>query len=208
MLIALLPAVAAAVKPPFGALLAMLINGVSLFLCPVPMPVLGVVAIAAAIAWVVLFGREGVADTNWRACHLAPRPRRFCAARAHDRRLLSAAKTRAWCRRHSGRSHAHRRQEHGARIIVWQHHEHTDLDYDMWLDYRDCTYVGAMRARDTYTVDTWCNLRGAYFAYRAGYWIDYLDRFPRRSERHVGHYYGSCVRCNVCRRRPWVVGTS
>ena len=64
MLIALLPAVAAAVKPPFGALLAMLINGVSLFLCPVPMPVLGVVAIAAAIAWVVLFGREGVADTN------------------------------------------------------------------------------------------------------------------------------------------------
>lgn len=64
MLIALLPAVAAAVKPPFGALLAMLINGVSLFLCATPMPILGIVAIAAAVAWVILFGRESVADTN------------------------------------------------------------------------------------------------------------------------------------------------
>lgn len=64
MLVALLPAVAAAVKPPFGALLAMLVNGVSLFLCATPMPILGVAAIAAAVAWVVLFGREGVADTN------------------------------------------------------------------------------------------------------------------------------------------------
>ena len=64
MLIALLPAVAAAVKPPFGALLAMLINGASLFLCAAPMPILGIVAIAVAVAWVILFGREGVADTN------------------------------------------------------------------------------------------------------------------------------------------------
>ncbi len=64
MLVALLPAVAAVVKPPFGALLAMLVNGASLFLCSVPMPALGIAAIAAAAGWVILFGREGVADTN------------------------------------------------------------------------------------------------------------------------------------------------
>lgn len=64
MLVALLPAVAAVVKPPFGALLAMLVNGASLFLCSVPMPALGIAAIAAAAVWVILFGREGVADTN------------------------------------------------------------------------------------------------------------------------------------------------
>lgn len=64
MLVALLPAVAAVVKPPFGALLAMLVNGASLFLCSVPMPELGIAAIAAAAGWVILFGREGVADTN------------------------------------------------------------------------------------------------------------------------------------------------
>ena len=46
MLVALLPAVAAVVKPPFGALLAMLVNGASLFLCSVPMPALGIAAIA------------------------------------------------------------------------------------------------------------------------------------------------------------------
>ena len=64
MLVALLPAVAAVVKPPFGALLAMLVNGASLFLCTSPMPILGIIAIAAAVAWVILFGREGVADAN------------------------------------------------------------------------------------------------------------------------------------------------
>ena len=64
MLVALLPAVAAVVKPPFGALLAMLVNGASLFLCSAPMPALGIAAIAAAAGWVILFGREGVADTN------------------------------------------------------------------------------------------------------------------------------------------------
>lgn len=64
MLVALLPAVAAVVKPPFGALLAMLVNGASLFLCSVPMPALGIAAIAAAAGWVILFGREGVVDTN------------------------------------------------------------------------------------------------------------------------------------------------
>lgn len=64
MLVALLPAVAAVVKPPLGALLAMLVNGASLFLCSVPMPALGIAAIAAAAGWVILFGREGVADTN------------------------------------------------------------------------------------------------------------------------------------------------
>ena len=64
MLVALLPAVAAVVKPPFGALLAMLVNSASLFLCSVPMPALGIAAIAAAAGWVILFGREGVADTN------------------------------------------------------------------------------------------------------------------------------------------------
>ena len=48
MLVALLPAVAAVVKPPFGALLAMLVNGASLFLCSAPMPALGIAAIAAA----------------------------------------------------------------------------------------------------------------------------------------------------------------
>ena len=64
MLVALLPAVAAVVKPPFGALLAMLVNGASLFLCSVPMPALGIAAIAAAAGWVILFSREGVADTN------------------------------------------------------------------------------------------------------------------------------------------------
>ena len=65
MLVALLPAVAAVVKPPFGALLAMLVNGASLFLCSAPMPALGIAAIAAAAGWVILFGREGVADTNY-----------------------------------------------------------------------------------------------------------------------------------------------
>ena len=64
MLVALLPTVAAVVKPPFGALLAMLVNGASLFLCSAPMPALGIAAIAAAAGWVILFGREGVADTN------------------------------------------------------------------------------------------------------------------------------------------------
>lgn len=44
--------------------LAMLVNGASLFLCSVPMPALGIAAIAAAAGWVILFGREGVADTN------------------------------------------------------------------------------------------------------------------------------------------------
>lgn len=64
MLVALLPAVAAVVKPPLVPWLAMLVNGASLFLCSVPMPALGIAAIAAAAGWVILFSREGVADTN------------------------------------------------------------------------------------------------------------------------------------------------
>lgn len=64
MLIALLPALGGAVKPPYGAFLALLINGASLFFTASPMPVIGAIAIAAAIAWVILFGREGTADAN------------------------------------------------------------------------------------------------------------------------------------------------
>lgn len=74
MLIALLPAVGGAVKPPYGAFIALLVNGISLFVSSAPMPVMGVIAIAAAIAWVVLFGREQTADTN---CALIVSPLSF-----------------------------------------------------------------------------------------------------------------------------------
>lgn len=71
MLIALLPAVAGAVKPPFGAFIALVINGAALFLSPVPMYVLGIICIAVAIVWVFVFGRETTADTT---CALAISP--------------------------------------------------------------------------------------------------------------------------------------
>lgn len=68
MLISLLPAVGAIVKPPFGALLALLITGASLFFGVQFAPVLGSIVIVAAILWVIFFGYESVADTN---CALA-----------------------------------------------------------------------------------------------------------------------------------------
>lgn len=74
MLIALLPAVGAAIKPPYGALIALLINGISLFIGMQFAPILGSVAIVAAIAWVIFFGRESVADTN---CALVVSPLSF-----------------------------------------------------------------------------------------------------------------------------------
>lgn len=74
MLIALLPAVGAAIKPPYGALLALLVNGISLFIGMNFAPILGSLAIVAAIAWVVFFGREGTADTN---CALVVSPLSF-----------------------------------------------------------------------------------------------------------------------------------
>lgn len=64
MIIALLPAVAGAVKPPFGAFIALLVNGISLFLAAAPMPLLGVVCVVIAIAWVFMFGKESTADAN------------------------------------------------------------------------------------------------------------------------------------------------
>lgn len=74
MLVALLPAVAAIVKPPFGALLALLINGVSLFIGMQFAPILGSVVIALAIVWVIFFGFESTADTN---CALLVSPLSF-----------------------------------------------------------------------------------------------------------------------------------
>lgn len=74
MLISLLPAVGAIVKPPYGALLALLVNGVSLFIGIQFAPILGSIAIIAAIAWVIFFGHEGTADTN---CALVVSPLSF-----------------------------------------------------------------------------------------------------------------------------------
>ena len=63
-LIALLPALAGAVKAPLGALISMLCLGAALCINPSSPLVLGVAVIVASIIWLILFGREGDADAN------------------------------------------------------------------------------------------------------------------------------------------------
>ena len=79
-----------------------------------------------------------------RAHHLAARPRGVRPVGPHDRRLLPATRACTGSCRHPGHPHAHRGQEHGTGIAVRQHHEHTDLDYDMCLDCLRSAHVAAM----------------------------------------------------------------
>ena len=63
-LVALLPALAGAIKAPLGTLLSMLCLGAALCINPSVPLVMGIVVIAASIIWLVLFAREGNADAN------------------------------------------------------------------------------------------------------------------------------------------------
>lgn len=63
-LIALLPALGAAVKPPFGTLIALAMCGIATLLNPVGSPVAGAVILGIAVIWIILFGKEGTADAN------------------------------------------------------------------------------------------------------------------------------------------------
>lgn len=64
LLVALLPALAGAVKPPLGAGLSMIILGLSLCICPTSPSALGVALTVASVAWLILNRREGSADAN------------------------------------------------------------------------------------------------------------------------------------------------
>ena len=64
LLIALLPALAGAVKPPFGASIGLVFLGISLCINPNLPTVLGVLLVVASVAWLALNRREGSADAN------------------------------------------------------------------------------------------------------------------------------------------------
>lgn len=64
LVVALLPALAGAVKPPLGAFLSLAILGVSICLSPVLSTVLGIALIAASVAWLFSARQGSAADAN------------------------------------------------------------------------------------------------------------------------------------------------